>query len=59
MRDAVREGKIAGGTELEMLEAGVKAGIISEEEARCVWSASLARKEAIRVDDFPSLVGQQ
>jgi acyl-CoA dehydrogenase len=55
MRDAVREGRLVRGTELEMLEAGVQAGIIGEEEARSVWSASQARKEAIRVDDFPSL----
>ena len=58
LRDAVREGRIAKGSEVEMLEEGVKKGIISEDEARIVWSASQARREAIRVDDFPSLVRQ-
>lgn len=58
LRDAVKEGRITRGSELEMLEEGVKAGILSEDEARTIWSASEARREAIRVDDFPSLPKQ-
>ena len=54
LRKAVKDGKLAAGAELEMLEAGVNAGIITRDEAAIVWNASKARKEAIRVDDFPS-----
>jgi acyl-CoA dehydrogenase len=55
LRDAVREGKLeklAGGF---LLEAGVRNGIITEDEADLVGRADSARREIIRVDDFPHL----
>jgi len=55
LRDAVKEGRIKKGTELEILEAGLNAGVINTDEANAVWLAMEARREAIRVDDFPSL----
>lgn len=55
VRNAVKDGKIGKGTELEMLEAALNAEIISAEEAKTVWLAMEARKEVIRVDEFQSL----
>jgi hypothetical protein len=38
-----------------MLKAGVAAGVITGDEADTVRQALEARREAIRVDDFPKL----
>ncbi|KAF0219320.1 MAG: acyl-CoA [Geobacteraceae bacterium] len=55
LRDAVKKGSLRKGTDAELLAAGVQAGIITGEEADIVQQAQEARREAIRVDDFPSL----
>lgn len=55
LREAVKAGRLKSGTEAETLAAGVEAGIITGEEADSVRQALEARREAIRVDDFPRL----
>jgi acyl-CoA dehydrogenase len=55
LRAAVKEGRIGKGTEEEMLEAGLHLGVIGADEANLVRLATEARREVIRVDDFPAL----
>ncbi len=55
MRNAVKDGRIEKGTELEILEAALNAEIVTAEEAKTVWLAMEARREVIMVDDFPTL----
>jgi acyl-CoA dehydrogenase len=55
LRDALREGQIRAGTEEETIEAGFRAAIISKQEAEKVRLALDARRNVIRVDDFPAL----
>jgi acyl-CoA dehydrogenase len=57
IRQAVKKGAMKKGTEVEMLEAALKAGIISNDDAFTLWLAVEARREAVRVDDFPDLEG--
>jgi acyl-CoA dehydrogenase len=58
MREALRKGLLKKGTEVEMLEAALQAGIISNDEALTMWLAVEARREAVRVDEFAVLGGQ-
>ncbi len=58
MNDAVRKGLLKRGTEVEMLEAALQAGIITNDEALTLWLAVEARREAVKVDDFPRLGGK-
>jgi acyl-CoA dehydrogenase len=55
LREAVKDGRLKEGTDAALLDAGVQAGIITGAEADLVRQALDARREAIRVDDFPSL----
>jgi acyl-CoA dehydrogenase len=55
LRDAVREGRLKARDEAASLEEGVRAGIITSDEADLVRQATGVRREAIRVDDFPRL----
>ncbi|HTH39287.1 MAG TPA: acyl-CoA dehydrogenase domain-containing protein, partial [Rhodocyclaceae bacterium] len=55
LRDAVKSGKVRTGTDREVVEAGVLAGIITEDEAVALRLAHEARRDATRVDDFPRL----
>jgi acyl-CoA dehydrogenase len=55
LRDAVREGQIRAGTEEDTIDAGFRAGIITRQEADKMRLALEARREVIRVDDFPAL----
>lgn len=54
LKDAVRDGRIGKGTEREVVEAGLRNGVISDEEANIIQIAMAARREVIRVDDFPN-----
>ena len=52
---AARKGKkIFAGTEEESLREAVAVGVISPAEAELVRDANAARREVIRVDDFPA-----
>ncbi len=53
IREAVKKGVIVSGEETQMLADAVTAGILSEQEAGIVSSAQEARREVVRVDDFP------
>lgn len=53
VREALRNKTIAGRDEAQALTAAVEAGAISAAEADLVASANAARREVIRVDDFP------
>jgi acyl-CoA dehydrogenase len=53
VRDALKQGVIVSGEETQMLADAVTAGILSEQEALIVASAQEARREVVRVDDFP------
>ncbi len=55
LRHAVKMGHLLGDTDISLVEAGLKAGIISDVEATALVASWEARREAIRVDDFPSL----
>lgn len=55
LREAVKAGKVRGGTDAEIVAAGVEEGVITAEEADILRQAQDARREAIKVDDFPSL----
>jgi acyl-CoA dehydrogenase len=57
LRKAVRDGRLKRGPEVKMLEEALQAGIIDKDEAYTVWLAVEARREAVRVDDFPVLGG--
>ncbi len=53
IRGALKAGKLAAGDDDRALENAVAAGVISAEEAVMVTEADSARREVIRVDDFP------
>jgi acyl-CoA dehydrogenase len=53
VRDAVKAKRIPAGSDERMLQEALQAGIITAEEADIVVSADAARREVIRVDDFP------
>ncbi len=55
LREAVKDGRLKEGTDAALLDTGVQAGVITGAEADVVRLALDARREAIRVDDFPSL----
>jgi hypothetical protein len=55
LRLAVKDGRLPRGAEGASLEAGVRAGIITGDEADLVRQATAARREVIQVDDFPQL----
>ncbi len=52
--DAVKSRKIAAGTDDQVLEAALQAGVITAGEAGIVTRAQAARRDVIRVDDFPA-----
>lgn len=53
LRKAVQAGTLKAVDEEALLQEAVKAGVIDKEDADLVRSAEEARREAIRVDDFP------
>jgi acyl-CoA dehydrogenase len=53
VHDALKQGVIVSGEETQILVDAVMAGILSEQEAVIVSSAQEARREVVRVDDFP------
>ena len=55
LRDAVKDGRLMAGTDMTVLDAGLQAGIITGAEAEMLVASWEARREATRVDDFPSL----
>ncbi|HTY61889.1 MAG TPA: acyl-CoA dehydrogenase [Acidobacteriota bacterium] len=55
LRNAVKTGRLQRQDEESLLEMGVSAGILSSEEADSVRQASAARREVIKVDDFPEI----
>jgi acyl-CoA dehydrogenase len=54
LRDAVKGKQIAAGSDEQMLLDGVQAGVITAGEADIVAASQAARREVIRVDDFPA-----
>jgi acyl-CoA dehydrogenase len=54
VRDAVKGGQIAAGSDEQMLQAALQGGVITGGEAEFVAVAQAARREVIRVDDFPA-----
>ncbi|MDT8440845.1 MAG: acyl-CoA dehydrogenase [Desulfuromonadales bacterium] len=54
LRAAQRQKQIVGRNDEELLAAAVQAGIVSESEAQSVAAANAARRDVIRVDDFPA-----
>jgi acyl-CoA dehydrogenase len=55
LRQAVRGGRLAPGPDLRLLEAGLETGVITAAEGDLLRQAIAARREAVRVDDFPRL----
>ncbi len=55
LRDAVRVGKLKEQPEVQLLEEGARAGVVSGAEAGILRLALAAHAEVIRVDDFPKL----
>jgi acyl-CoA dehydrogenase len=54
VRGAVKGGQIAAGSDEQMLQAALQGGVITAGEAEFVAVAQAARREVIRVDDFPA-----
>ena len=54
LRDAIKGNQISVGSDQQMLLEGVRAGIISAREAEIIAVSQAARREVIRVDDFPA-----
>jgi hypothetical protein len=54
LRGAVKAGRLKERSEDVILVEGVRAGIISEDDAEIVRQAKAARQQVIQVDDFPS-----
>ncbi len=52
LKQAQKEGKIAGLSYQEVISAGVSAGVITEAEAEQIRAAEQARQAIIAVDDF-------
>jgi acyl-CoA dehydrogenase len=53
LRKAIQSGALQAVDEEALLQKAVKAGVIDKEDADLVRSAEEARREAVRVDDFP------
>jgi acyl-CoA dehydrogenase len=53
LKEAIKDGRLRGGKDAEVLEAGLLAGIITSDEANALILAWEAGREAIRVDEFP------
>ena len=47
--------RIRAGRDGQMLADGLKAGVITAEEGRLLRAALEARREAVKVDDFPQV----
>jgi len=58
LRDARKQGTISGEDESSVLSAAIAAGVITAAEGEAVTAADAARREVIRVDDFPPDYGQ-
>jgi acyl-CoA dehydrogenase len=54
LREAVKRKMIPDGDDAEMLRDGLQANVISPAEAEILDAAQAARREVIRVDDFPA-----
>lgn len=54
VRTAVKDGRIAAGSDEQMLQDALQAGLVTAGEAGIVAAAQAARQEVIRVDDFPA-----
>ncbi|HEX7553074.1 MAG TPA: acyl-CoA dehydrogenase domain-containing protein, partial [Geothrix sp.] len=54
LRDAVKGERISAGSDDQMLQDGVQDGVITAGEAGIVAASQAARREVIRVDDFPA-----
>jgi acyl-CoA dehydrogenase len=52
LRRAVREAKIGGGTTEELKEMGLRAGVISQDEADALERHKALRRKVVMVDDF-------
>ena len=52
LKDAVKQGKLPKGSPDQVLQEGLRAGLVSEAEAQLLQSAEQARAEAIAVDSF-------
>ena len=59
LRTARKEKKIFAADDAEALSEAVAAGVVSRAEADLVEAANAARREVIRVDDFPADYGQK
>lgn len=53
LRDAVRAKRIEAGDDEQLLRDGVLAGVITAAEAGLIEESWAARREVVRVDDFP------
>ncbi|HWP94552.1 MAG TPA: acyl-CoA dehydrogenase [Gammaproteobacteria bacterium] len=53
LKEAVREGRVRGRTFDELVEAARKAGVFAPAECEALRAAEMARREALKVDDFP------
>ncbi|MBI2354046.1 MAG: acyl-CoA dehydrogenase [Deltaproteobacteria bacterium] len=54
LRDALKEGRLTAGSDEQLLEEGLRTGIIAAADGEVIRLATAARREVIRVDDFPS-----
>jgi acyl-CoA dehydrogenase len=58
LRQAVREGRIAGRDVSEWVTAGIEEGVIDRDEAELVLAANAVRDKVVQVDDFaPEALG--
>ncbi|MEJ2111764.1 MAG: acyl-CoA dehydrogenase [Acidobacteriota bacterium] len=55
LRDAVRQGSLEEQPESLLTDAGVRSGVITEDEAKRIREAEIARRKVIEVDAYPSL----
>jgi acyl-CoA dehydrogenase len=53
LRDAVKAGRLKALRDESLLDAGLTLGVITSDEAQTLRLAMEARRDAIRVDDFP------
>ena len=53
LRKAIQSGELKSADQESLLQEAVKMGVIDKKEADLVRAAEMARREAIRVDDFP------
>lgn len=54
LREALKAGRLTAGSDEQLLEQGLLKGVISVVEKELIQEAMAARKEVIRVDDFPA-----